>query len=64
MKSFEQDNVFVTYINVALLNDSVIGVLRLGYLFKLKKSLMIDYAKNIFDDEIIEMLDYVLKKPI
>ena len=58
------DNVYITYINIVYLKEDVIDIFRLGYLFKIRKNMMLEYAMSIFDREIVKVLEEVLKKPI
>ena len=61
---FSNDNVYVTYIDINYLTNNASDIFRLGYLFKIKKGMMLDYAKDFFDDEILVVLEEILKKPI
>lgn len=59
-KVVEDKNVFVSYINVLNLVDSDNKLLKLGYLFRIRKNKMIDYAKTFLTDEIVKCLEEVL----
>ena len=58
------NNVFVTYIDVLSLDDSNILMYKLGYMTTLKKNKILEYAKTFLDDRFIKILEEVLKKPI
>lgn len=59
-KLVEDKNVFVSYINILNLYDSDNKLLKLGYLFRIRKNKMIDYAKTFLTDEIVKCLEEVL----
>ena len=59
-KLVEDKNVFVSYINILNLYDSDNKLLKLGYLFRIRKNKMIDYAKTFLNDEIVKCLEEVL----
>lgn len=59
-KVVEDKNVFVSYINVLNLADSDNKLLKLGYLFRIRKNKMIGYAKTFLTDEIVKCLEEVL----
>lgn len=59
-KVVEDKNVFVSYINVLNLVDSDNKLLKLGYLFRIRKNKMIGYAKTFLTDEIVKCLEEVL----
>lgn len=59
-KVVEDKNVFVSYINILNLVDSDNKLLKLGYLFRIRKNKMIDYAKTFLTDEIVKCLEEVL----
>lgn len=59
-KLVEDKNVFVSYINVLNLADSDNKLLKLGYLFRIRKNKMIGYAKTFLTDEIVKCLEEVL----
>lgn len=59
-KVIEDKNVFVNYINILNLSDSNNKLLKLGYLFKIRKNKMIGYAKTFLTDEIVKCLEEVL----
>lgn len=59
-KVVEDKNVFVNYINILNLADSDNKLLKLGYLFRIRKNKMIDYAKTFLTDEIVKCLEEVL----
>lgn len=59
-KLVEDKNVFVSYINILNLVDSDNKLLKLGYLFRIRKNKMIDYAKTFLTDEIVKCLEEVL----
>lgn len=59
-KLVEDNNVFVSYINILNLYDSDNKLLKLGYLFRIRKNKMIDYAKTFLTDEIVKCLEEVL----
>ena len=59
-KLVEDKNVFVSYINILNLYDSDNKLLKLGYLFRIRKNKMIGYAKTFLTDEIVKCLEEVL----
>lgn len=59
-KVVEDKNVFVSYINILNLVDSDNKLLKLGYLFRIRKNKMIGYAKTFLTDEIVKCLEEVL----
>ena len=59
-KLVEDKNVFVSYINILNLYDSDNKLLKLGYLFRIRKNKMIDYAKTFLTDEIVKCLEEAL----
>ena len=59
-KLVEDKNVFVSYINILNLYDSDNKLLKFGYLFRIRKNKMIDYAKTFLTDEIVKCLEEVL----
>ena len=59
-KLVEDKNVFVSYINILNLVDSDNKLLKLGYLFRIRKNKMIGYAKTFLTDEIVKCLEEVL----
>ena len=63
-KVIEDCNVFVNYIGVLNISDCDNKLLKLGYLFKIDFDKMIEYARLFIPLEIVEILEYVLKKPI
>lgn len=58
----ENNNVFVSYINILNTKDSSNKLLKLGYLFNIRKNKMIEYASSFLDSKIVECLKDVLKK--
>ena len=38
------------------------NIIKLGYLFKLKKNKMIEYAHKFLSDEVVDILSEILKK--
>lgn len=58
----EDKNVFVNYINILNLSDSNNKLLKLGYLFKIEKTKMIEYANNFLDKEIVDCLINIINK--
>ena len=61
-KVIEDKNVFVNYINILNLSDSNNKLLKLGYLFKIEKTKMIEYANNFLDKEIVDCLINIINK--
>lgn len=64
IKTLEDKNVFVSWINVLSVEDSDNKLLKLAYLFKIRKNLMIKYAESFLDKEIVLILEDIIKKPI
>lgn len=63
-RMIEEGNVFVSYISVLNIVCCDNNLLKLAYLFKIDKILMVDYAKNFLDNVFVEILECILKKPI
>lgn len=64
IKIEEKDNVFVNYINIMNIDKDNYenNIIKLGYLFKLKKNKMIEYAHKFLSDEVVDILSEILKK--
>ena len=64
IKIEERDNVFVNYINIMNIDKDNYenNIIKLGYLFKLRKNKMIDYAHKFLSDEVVDILNEILKK--
>lgn len=64
IKIEERDNVFVNYINIMNIDKDNYenNIIKLGYLFKLKKNKMIEYAHKFLSDEVVDILSEILKK--
>lgn len=60
--TYVEDDVFVKKISVKNLIDNDDMVIKLGYLFKLDRDLMIEYASLFMDIKFVEILDYIIKK--
>lgn len=60
LKIKEDKNVFVSYINVLMANDSDNKLIKFAYLFKINKNRMIDYAQSFLKNEIVECLKNVI----
>ena len=61
----DKDDVFVTSICINnLTEDNIYGnnLLRFAYIFKLDTKNMIGYAKEIFTNDIVSILEKVIKK--
>lgn len=58
----EDQNVFVTNINVLNTCDSDNKIVKLAYLFKIRKSQMLDYARTFLPEEIVQVLKEVISK--
>lgn len=56
----EEKNVFVTNINVLNAYDSDNKIIKLAYLFKIRKSQMIDYARTFLPEEIVQVLKEII----
>jgi len=52
----KSSNIFVTHIKVLKVSKDGSNLLKLAYLFKLKKSRMINFAYKFLDDEFVEIL--------
>lgn len=64
IKIEERDNVFVNYINIMNIDKDNYenNIIKLGYLFKLRKNKMINYAHEFLSDEVVDILNEILKK--
>ena len=64
IKIEERDNVFVNYINIMNIDKDNYenNIIKLGYLFKLKKNKIIEYAHKFLSDEVVDILSEILKK--
>lgn len=64
IKIEEKDNVFVNYINIMNIDKDNYenNIIKLGYLIKLKKNKMIEYAHKFLSDEVVDILSEILKK--
>lgn len=58
------NNVFVTYIDVLGLKNSEVLMYKLGYMTTLGKRKIVEYAHTFLDDKYIEILKEIIKKPI
>ena len=64
MKVIEEGNVFVNYIYISNIKDPDNNLLKLAYLFRIRKNKMIEYAKTFLPNEIVQVLSDILKEPI
>ncbi|MBQ8218997.1 MAG: hypothetical protein IJZ79_04520 [Bacilli bacterium] len=64
MKVIEEGNVFVNYIYILNIKDPDNNLLKLAYLFRIRKNKMIEYAKTFLPNEIVQVLIDILKEPI
>ena len=63
--TYIENDVFVNKISVRNLIDNDDKIIKLGYLFKLDKNLMIEYTSSFLDIKFVRILDYIIKnKPI
>lgn len=60
-KVIEENNVFITYININNLKDGDNKLYKLAYLFKLDKIEMIKYANTFLEYKYIELLKRIIK---
>ncbi len=60
-KIIEENNVFVTYINVLNMKDSDNKLDKLAYLMSLDKYKMIRYSMTFLDNEFIKILKEIIK---
>jgi len=64
IKIYEECNVFVSYIIINKIKNPNNKLLKFAYLFQLDKDEMLEYAKSFLDNDIILVLEKILKKPI
>lgn len=57
----KEGNVFVNYINISSLNDCNNKLYKFGYLFKLDKDKMVEYANSFLDKKYVDILVSILK---
>jgi len=57
-----ENNILVRKISVINVNRDGDNILKLGYLFKLDRELMLDYADEFMDIKFIKVLEYLIKK--
>lgn len=60
--NYNNNNVYITNINVLKAKDSDNKLLKLAYLFNLDNDKMIEYAKTFLDKDIINILNKVISK--
>ena len=61
-KIIKENNIYITYINIYNLSiNNKNKIYMLGYLFKLDKDKMIDYATKFLDKKYIEILINIIK---
>ena len=60
-KVIEENNVFVTYIDVLNLTDNDNKLYKLAYMTTLDSNKMIDYAKTFLDDRFVNILKEIIK---
>ena len=58
----EENNVFITYMNVLKLIDSDNKLYKLAYLTKLDKNQIINYASTFLNQEFVNILKNIIKK--
>lgn len=56
-----KDNLYIHYISVLNINDSDYNLIKLAYLFKINNDKMIEYAKPFLDNELILILEDIIK---
>lgn len=61
IKVIEEGNVFVSYICILNVNNSLNKLERLAYLFKLDENKMVDYAKTFLDKIFVDILIDIIK---
>lgn len=60
-----EDDVLVNRISIINANKNGNNVFKLGYMFSLDISFMIDYARGFLDDEFVRILEFIIEnKPI
>lgn len=60
IKTKEENNVFVTTINIENVNNSSNKLLKLAYLFKLPNDRKNTYAKTFLDNELVLLLNKII----
>lgn len=60
-KTIKEKNVYITYINIYNLSNSNNKIYKLGFLFKLDKSKMINYANTFLSQKHIDILNNIIK---
>lgn len=63
-KVIEEGNVYVNYLSILRSIDGDSNLIKLAYLFNIHDEMMIDYASSFLDEEFIDILKSIRKKPI
>lgn len=63
IKKVKESGVFVTYIFVNNVEDSLDKLIKFAYIFNIEDSMMIKYASGFLDKKIVLILDKIIKEP-